>query len=243
MIRTTGRFRNPYGSSERLAGEVAWYYEHDGVRPIIIGHSQGGMQTIKLLYDLAGDYGNRIPVWNPANDRPEARYTIVDPLTHVQRPVVGLSVAYASVVGTGGVEFLSPAHLSLAGKLREIPDTVDEFTGFSIAGDIVAWTPPGGSGNADKYRNVGNALVHNVNLPASYSHVFVPATKHLIADPRMRAWLNAYSLDNPPDPSTIPQGDNANALWAANVWAGVKKHWCLEAQRLIRARRGLDDAS
>src|SRR5690242_11347489 len=33
--------QSPYSSSERLAGEVAWYYERDGVRPMIVGHSLG----------------------------------------------------------------------------------------------------------------------------------------------------------------------------------------------------------
>lgn len=28
-----------------------------------------------------------------------------------------------------------------------------------------------------------------------------------------------------------------NALWAADVWYSIKRHWCLEAQRLIRAKR------
>src|SRR6266699_6312126 len=51
--------QNPYTSSERIAGQVAWHYEHDGVRPMLIGHSQGGMQTIKVLHDLAGDFGDK----------------------------------------------------------------------------------------------------------------------------------------------------------------------------------------
>ncbi len=25
-------------------------------------------------------------------------------------------------------------------------------------------------------------------------------------------------------------------LWAADVWYDVKKHWCLEAQKLVRVR-------
>jgi len=41
--------QSPYGSSDRLAGQIAWYYEHDGVRPLIIGHSQGDMQAIKCF--------------------------------------------------------------------------------------------------------------------------------------------------------------------------------------------------
>src|SRR6202030_3807302 len=74
--------QSPYGSSDRLAGEIAWYYEHDGVRPLMIGHSQGGMQAVKVLHDLSGDYSQRISVWNPLLDRPENRYAIVDPLSH-----------------------------------------------------------------------------------------------------------------------------------------------------------------
>ena len=61
--------QGPYGYSERLAGEAAWYYERDGVRPIMIGHSQGGMQTVKVLHDLSGEFSTRIAVWNPVTDR------------------------------------------------------------------------------------------------------------------------------------------------------------------------------
>jgi hypothetical protein len=232
--------QNPYGSSQRLAGQVAWYYEHDAMRPMLIGHSQGGMQTVKVLHELAGTFGDRIAVWNPVTDRREERYTIIDPITHVEKPVVGLSVAYASVVGAGGVEFLAPSGWSLAGRLRVIPNSVDEFTGFAISGDVVAWTAPGGATSTDEYRATGNAVVHNVNLPASYNHVFVPNTQHLAADPRMREWINRYATDKPADLSSLPDGVSDNVLWAANVWHGIKKHWCLEAQRLIRARRNLD---
>jgi hypothetical protein len=234
--------QNPYGSSERLAGAVAWYYERDAMRPMLIGHSQGGMQTVKVLHELAGSFGERIAVWNPVTDRREARHTIIDPITHVEKPVVGLSVSYASVVGAGGIEFFAPSVWSMAGRLRIIPDSVDEFTGFAIAGDVVAWTAPGGATSADEYRTTGNAVVHNVNLPASYNHVFVPSTQHLAADPRMRDWINRYPTGNPADLSSLPEGLSDNVLWAANVWHGVKKHWCLEAQRLIRARRDLDTA-
>jgi hypothetical protein len=35
------------------------------------------------------------------------------------------------------------------------------------------------------------------------------------------------------------EGPADNALWAADVWFHVKKHWTLEAQRLMRAKRAL----
>ena len=44
---------SPYEDAERLAGIIAWHYEQDGMRPMIIGHSQGGMQVVKVLHDLA----------------------------------------------------------------------------------------------------------------------------------------------------------------------------------------------
>ncbi len=46
------RLRNPrdgrlsyssFGDSRRLAGSIAWHYEREGLMPMIIGHSQGGM--------------------------------------------------------------------------------------------------------------------------------------------------------------------------------------------------------
>ena len=95
--------QSPYGSSARLAGEIAWYYEHDGVRPMMVGHSQGGIQAVKVLYELNGAFADKLAVWNPVTDTAEERYSIIDPLTGVERPVVGLSLAYTSVVGAGGI--------------------------------------------------------------------------------------------------------------------------------------------
>jgi hypothetical protein len=233
--------QNPYRSSERLAGQLAWYYERDGVRPMLIGHSQGGMQTVKVLHELAGDFGDRIPVWNPVTDQSENRQTIYDPVMRVQRPVVGVKLSYASVVGAGGLEFWAPTGWSLAGRLRAIPDSVEEFTGYSIAGDPIALTPPTGATPFDLYRQTGNAKVHNVNLPIGYSHVTVPNTDYLVDEPSKRDWINAYT-GGKVDVATIPGGDDSHVLWAADIWHSVKKHWCLEAQRLIRTERASGEA-
>jgi hypothetical protein len=72
-------------------------------------------------------------------------------------------------------------------------------------------------------------------LPASYSHVTVAAVADLAADPAMREWLNAYApgqIDGFPANAVSV----ANALWAADVWYSIKKHWALEAQRFLRAK-------
>ena len=228
--------QSPYGSSERLAGEIAWYYEHDGVHPMLIGQSLGGMQAVKVLYELQGTFNDKIAVWDPYRDRAEARYSIVDPLSGHTRPVVGVSVSLASEVGAGGTAFVFPTQWNMLDRLRAIPDTVDEFVGFTILGDPIALTFSGGDGASHNRAN-GAATVRNVTLPLGYNHVTVPVTHALALDPRARAWINDY-VPNPTRELRNPaEVDGANILWAAEVWFSIKKHWCLEAQQLIRARQ------
>jgi hypothetical protein len=227
---------SPYQDSAQLAGIIAWYYERDGMRPMIIGHSQGGVQAVKVLDELAGVFGPELSVWNPISDTAESRTTIVDPLSGAHRAVVGVTVSYASAVGAGGAALALPNQWSMVHRLRSIPDTVDEFTGFSISGDIIALSFQGAKG-ASEYHPNGKASVRNVFLPSSYNHVIIPATRHLSENDAMRAWLDAYVPGRPGQDAAIPPGDSAGALWAGDVWYSIKKHWCLEAQRLIRARR------
>lgn len=223
---------SPYENSAQIAGMIAWYYERDGLRPLIVGHSQGGIQAVKVLHELAGDYGAAVRVWNPLTDSAENRATFVDPLTGRARTVVGLKVGYVSAVGAGGAALLLPNQWSMAGRLRIIPDTVEDFTGYSLGVDLIAWDLPGAGGI---YRSSGTAKVRNVELPASYSHVTVAATADLAEDPAMREWLNAYVPDQkngfPADAVSV-----TNALWAADVWYSIKRHWVLEAQRFLRAK-------
>ena len=228
--------QSPYGSSERLAGEIAWYYEHEGMRPMIVGHSQGGMQAIKVLYPLAGAFEPKVAVWNAATDEAEDRFSIVDPLDGSKRPVVGLSVTYATAVGAGGAAFMLPNQWDMLLRLRTIPDTVDDFTGFAIQGDMIAWTFPATTA-VSQYRRGGAGTVRNVVLPMTYNHITVPITHALAADPKARAWINAYVPGTEEEPKVPPDVRGLNILWAADVWFSIKKHWCLEAQTLIRAKR------
>ncbi len=77
-----------------------------------------------------------------------------------------------------------------------------------------------------------------MSLPSSYNHVFVPMTQALASDAAMRDWINAYvpGADNG-NPPGADEGKGTNAFWAADVWFSIKKHWCIEAQRLIRAKQ------
>jgi hypothetical protein len=227
---------SPYEDADQIAGRLAYYYEKEGMVPILIGHSQGGMQAVKILYVLAGEYANAVPVWNPYTNFAESRTTFRDPLTGREVPVVGgLRVPYVSVVGAGGAALLLPNQWSMVGKLRSVPDTAEEFTGYAIDLDLWAWTLPGVKQSRD-FENSGRVKIRNVVLPAGNNHVFIPVIDDLATDPAQRAWIEAYAPDAKVPP---PAGSPDNIEWAADVWRMVKKYWVVEAQRLIRARRTL----
>ena len=223
--------------ARRLAGTLAWYYEREGMMPMLIGHSQGGMIAIRVLYELAGDFGDSPQVWNPRRDAPEDRTTIVDPLSGEQRPVIGLQVPYVAVLATGMLPRFLLGQWTMLARLHAIPDTVEEFTGFSLEWDPIA----GNFGAAGIFRAIGTAQVRNVTLPATAGHLTLPLAEELALDPVTRAWINRYVPGTgSPEPPTDTRLDVANLLHAADIWYSVKRHWCLEAQHLIRARRSHD---
>ena len=231
-----------YEDSAMIAGVVAWYYEKEGMRPMIIGHSQGGMQTIKVLRQLAGDYSMHVAVWNPVTGRSERRYQIVDPFTGQQRPVVGLQVCYATAEGAGGITRLLPNQWDMEFSLRQVPDTVEDFTGFYqkfdlLGGDFLGFGP------ANLFHAAGKAVVRNVELPASYGHAAIPDTRRLADSQEVRDWINNYTPALHPKSDPKLNGDTRHILWAADVWYSIKKHWVLELQRVIRAKRALAHAS
>jgi hypothetical protein len=225
---------SPYESSRQLAGTLAWYYESEGMMPMLIGHSQGGIQLVKVLYVLDGKDVAEVPVWNPLRDAAEDRVTIRDPYDGAERPVVGLKVPYASVVGAGGAALLLPNQWEMGGgRLRRIPDSAIEFTGYALGVDLIAWDLPGAGA---RYRPLATATVRNVELPSDYSHVFVASTAHLMRDAALREWINAYQPGVQPAPPADAK-DTTNLLWAADVWHDIKKHWALGAQKAIRGQR------
>jgi len=227
-----------YESSEKIAGVIAWYYEREGLRPMIVGHSQGGMQAVKVLRKLAGLSSNRLYVWNPLTWKREERFEITDPLTGQTRPVVGLQLPYASSVGGGGLTRILPNQWDMCFTLRDVPDSVEEFTGFYKGKDLLGGDYLG-YGPANNFKSMGKAVVRNVVLPSAYKHGAIPDTKHLLKSQEMKDWINNY---RPPDKAVnAPQldvkfdVDSKHILWAADVWYSIKKHWVLELQRRIRA--------
>ena len=226
-----------YVNSKQISGVIAWYYEREGMRPMMVGHSQGGIQTIKVLYALAGDSEQRIAVWNPLTWMTEGRYDFIDPLTGVRHPVVGLRLPYATAVVAGGLGRALPNQWEMNGKLRDIPDSVEEFTGFQkgmdmLGGDFFGYGP------SNDYKSRGKALVRNVRLPSSYAHTTIPNTSHLLKDQRLIDWINSYQPGSTPleEPQFDGPGplDTSHILWAAEVWYSLKKHWVIELQHLLQ---------
>ena len=149
------------------------------------------------------------------------------------RPVQGLKVPFVAALATGKLPRLLLGQWSMLTRLRHIPDTAVEFTGFSFGFDPIA----GEFGGPDPYVPIGSAVVRNVTLPATYSHIGLPDMLHLAVDARTRAWINAYVPDGSQAPPPA-DADTTNIVHAADLWFSVKKHWCLAAQRSIRSRRG-----
>jgi hypothetical protein len=239
------RLRNPrdgtysfsgYMSSQKIAGAVAWYYEREGLRPMVIGHSLGGFQTVRVLHLLAGRPSRNIQVWNPLTRSFECRGSIIDPITAEVRPVVGLELSYAAALGAGGLSRILPCNWTLAGRLRDIPDTVEAFTGYYVPLDFIG-SDLLGFGPANHYRAVGEAKIRNVQLPALYPHRTLPASEHLLESREVIDWINAYQPTEKPRCRVKFETDVRHILWAADVWHEIKKHWVLELQRVIRAER------
>jgi hypothetical protein len=228
-----------YESSAKIAGVIAWYYEREELRPIIVGHSQGGMQTVKVLRKLAGLSGHKLHVWNPLTWQEQKACEITDPLTGQRRPVAALDLPYATVTGAGGATRILPNQWDMCFTLRNIPDSVEEFTGFCKEKDLLGGDYLG-YGSANHFESMGKAVVRNVWLPADYKHGAVPDTQHLLKSQQIMDWINHYHpADKPVDTpklDTTFDSDSAHILWAAEVWYGIKKHWVLELQRVIRAK-------
>lgn len=209
-----------------LAGMLAWQYERDGVRPLIVGHSKGGGVVIDTLRALAGVYGNELALVDPRTLEPQARTQFLDPVTGESRRVVDLTLPLASAIATGRLPRILRGQFELASVLRDIPDSAEWFVGFAIPYDPIAGTF---AGDEDPYRATGRAQVRNVVLPATTNHIGVPRAAHLARDPATRAWIDAY---HPGAARAMPEGaDTTNLVHAAELWYSIKRAWCGEAQR------------
>ena len=222
--------QSSFADSMTWAGTLAWYYESEGMMPMLIGHSQGGMMTIRILYELNGAFHDSIPVWNPLTGAALPRTTIRDPRTGDTRAVIGLTVDYAAAMATGKLPRIFLGQWDMIAKLRRIPDSVEDFSGFSIPWDPIAGT----FGDPEPYTAIGTARVRNITLPAGYSHIRLPETSHLAANGITRAWIDTWSPEDAPPLRAGDGVDTTNIVHAADIWYSVKKHWCQSAQHALQ---------
>jgi hypothetical protein len=216
----------------KLAGALAYMYERDGVRPILIGHSKGGGVVIETLRALAGLDGDDLPVVDPRTLEPLPRTTFMDPATGERRRVVDLKLPLAAAIATGRLPRVLRGQFDLARVLRDIPDSAIAFLGLFIPFDPIAGTL---AGDEDPYRPLGRSEVRNVVLPAQTSHIAAPRAEPLAADPAARAWIERYRPGAGEPPPALRGAENL-AL-AAELWYAVKRAWCGEAQRTVRTAR------
>ncbi len=235
-LRSTGEYTiSCYYDAELFAGIAAWFYEHMGMRPMILGHSQGGFQAIKVLQLYAGQSGDRLAVWSPLTWKPEERTEITDPLSGKKRPVVGLTIPYIGSLGAGGAARVLPNQWDMMLSLRTVPDTVDEFTGFYLGFDVLGGDYLG-FGPSNHFKSSGHARVRNVELPLGSSHAHTPELTRLLGNRQAIDWIYNYVPSaHPTEPASL--GDVKGIAFGADVWKSVRRHWVIELQRLIRARR------
>ena len=113
-------------------------------------------------------------------------------------------------------------------KLRRIPDTVDDFTGFSIPWDVIAGTfgrPRALCGHRHGARAQRDAARRNQpHAPSGDRCIWPPTTS------RAR-WIDAWSPERTAPPPDGPGVDTTNLVHAADIWYSVKQHWCRSAQQ------------
>ena len=227
-----------YFDSDRLAGAVAWYTERDGLRPMLVGHSQGGIQVMRVLHKLAGEYPAPLRVWNPETQKTEPRSTIWDPVTRERLPIDRVQVCYAAVAAAGGAARFLPNEWDMNRRLRKVPNSVIDFTGFHKEFD-----PWGGDylgyGSANEYQATGTARVENIRLPSSGAHWTIPYAGALLENPEALERIQNYRSAPGPDFEDNEEPSTREAF-ATVVWYEVKRHWVLELQRLLRAHAASD---
>jgi hypothetical protein len=120
-------------------------------------------------------------------------------------------------------------------RLRKIPDSAEEFTGFSkgmdlLGGDFL------GYGSANDYHSTSNAVVRNVRLPTGSAHGWIPDAKPLLKSQEIMDWINNYQPGDSATNGLKFGSKNGRVLWAAEEWHSIKKHWVLELQQLLKAK-------
>jgi hypothetical protein len=187
---------------DALAGSVAQWVHSEGMAPMLIGHSGGGVTVGRILQRLAADAtAPRLPF----------------------AATLGTGALLRWAPGFPGCAADVP-------QLGRVPASVVAFTGYRIAGD--PFTSLLGFGDYRAADGGGEpARVRNVLLPAQVSHVRAFEVDGYAEHPQVRAWIEAYQPGSPAPLPDAPQLDLSNLQHAADLWHSLKKHWALQARR------------
>ncbi len=215
--------------SRTLAGLFAWFYEKDGMRPVLIGHSRGGMKVVEVLREFEVPSCTGLRPWNPVTGGFEDRKTITDPFTKKPRSLCNLGAGFASAVSTGSLMRILLFEWGSLNWMRDVPAGVERFLGIFIKGDLIGADPLG----LGPYRTGGKGIVRNIHLKGDYHHIDLFETEYIPDDPNAKSWVDGYMPEgeklNEPRP-TLP--DQSNIVIAAELWYEIKLNWVRELKRL-----------
>ena len=185
--------------------------------PALVGAVPGAMGG-------TGDVGT-------AHDTPALRRQIIP--AALETKILSLDLANLSAHDVNEVLRYGPAPriVALQGSVPLV--TMQPFADFLVAMGY----PAPQLVDPEPYRADGSATVRTVTLPASTGHIGSSRARHLAENPVTRAWIDGY---RPGGRRALPTGvGTTNLVHAADIWFSVRRHWCVEAQKLIHARRSV----
>ena len=138
--------------------------------------------------------------------------------------MLGLSVAYASVVGRRRRRVPAAEPVGHDRQAAQIPDTVDEFTGYFIAIDLIAWSFPGDQRAGGLPRRSATRRCATSSCPPPTATCSCPPCRSCRRTRRRARCINAYAPGKAGE-AGLENDRLTGALWAADVWYSIKKHW------------------
>lgn len=217
---------SPYKPASQIADLLKKSYEQDGLRPIVVGHSQGGAEAVKVLHVIDGRLIAEIA---PTNAVP----LLLDPIFPDEGEDRSLHLPLVVSVGGRGLTRTNPNLWNMMLSLHSVPNTAQRFVGYHIPGDILG-SDLGGIGKIEYFKAKDRAQVRNVEMPRGYSHFNIISTRRLAKSRTLRTRIDRYAPLPNGKPNAAIVGDERNELWAADVWFEIKRAWVLELQRAVR---------
>lgn len=186
---------------EVLAAGLDAQHRDEGMAPMLVGHSGGGVTVSRILQLLAA-----------AEGAPRLPFAATLGTGALMRWVPGLPGCAADVP-----------------QLGRVPASVRAFTGYRIAGDPFTALLGFGDYRAAEGGDAP-ARVRNVLLSSQVSHVRAFEVDGYAEQPQLRAWISSYQPGSDRPLPEVPGLDLSNLRHTADLWHSLKKHWALQAR-------------